>query len=324
MRTLIAILTIALFATSSVTASHADEDFPNKTIVITNIYAPGGGQDVVARAVAQKLSEKWKVPVIVQSKAGAGGTIAADYVTRQPADGYNLLLTDMSYSVVPSIYRNLSYDPKTGLQPVIMMNTVTQALVINASLPVKTLAELAVYAKKASPTLIYASAGIGSLTQLGMEIYKKDAGVDIRQVTYRGSAPAMSDLISGRANMYMGALASTLPQVKAGTLKVVAVMQKQRAPAAPDVESSVEAGYPNLDFKAYYGLLAPAGTPRPVVDKLATAVREALQTPELQQLLRDLACNTVAAGPDEFAEFLKADFERWRKAAEVAGVGPVN
>jgi tripartite-type tricarboxylate transporter receptor subunit TctC len=305
-------------------APHAEETFPNRTIVMTNIYAPGAGLDVIARAVAQKLTDKWKVPVLVESKPGAGGTIAAAYVARQPADGYSLLLTDISFSINPSIYKNISYDPITSFQPIVQMNSVTQALAVNANLPVKSLADVVAYAKANPSKLIYASAGAGSVTQLGMEILKKEAGVDITQVMYRGGIPAMTDLIAGRAQMYMGALATTLPQIKQGGLKVVAVMQKNRSPMMPEIESSSEAGYPSLDFSAYYGILAPAGTPRAAVQKMATAVNEALQTPELQRLLSDLGCEFIGAGPDEFSEFLKKDIARWQKAVEISGTTPYN
>ena len=319
--TLLATLALTAFPTE---APRAGESFPNRTITITNIYAPGAGLDVVGRAVAQKLSEKWKVPVIVESRPGAGGTIAAGSVARQPADGYSLLLTDVSFSINPSIYKHLSYDPRNGFQPIALMNSVTQALSLNAKLPVKSLAELVAYAKQNPTKLIYASAGVGSLTQLGMEMFKKEAGVDIQQVMYRGGVPAMTDMIAGRAHMYMGSLATAIPYIKEGSLRVIAVMQKNRSPMMPNVESSVEAGYPALDFNAYYGLLAPAGTPRPVAEKLAAAVNEALQTPELQRLLRDLGCEYLGAGPDEFSKFLQKDFARWEKAVEVSGIAPNN
>jgi tripartite-type tricarboxylate transporter receptor subunit TctC len=260
----------------------------------------------------------------VESKPGAGGTIAAAYVARQPADGYSLLLTDISFSINPSIYKNISYDPITSFQPIVQMNSVTQALAVNANLPVKSLADVVAYAKANPSKLIYASAGAGSVTQLGMEILKKEAGVDITQVMYRGGIPAMTDLIAGRAQMYMGALATTLPQIKQGGLKVVAVMQKNRSPMMPEIESSSEAGYPSLDFSAYYGILAPAGTPRAAIQKMATAVNEALQTPELQRLLSDLGCEFIGAGPDEFSEFLKKDIARWQKAVEISGATPYN
>lgn len=318
---ILASLTLLLAQAGSAAAA---DDFPTKTITITNIYAVGGGTDLIARAIGRKLSEKWNVPVIIESKPGAGGTIAAAYVARQPADGYNLLVTDVSFSIVPSIYKKLAYDPMKDLTPVILINSVTQALTISPELPVNTVPELVDYAKKNPGKLVYASAGVGSLTQLGMELFKKTAGIDILHVPYRGAVPAFTDVMGGRAHMYMGALATPLPQIMDGKLKAIAVMQKTRSELIPNVQSIVEAGYPDMDFNAYYGLLAPQGTPRPVLDKLVAAIRETFKAPEIQKIMHDLACEAVGAGPDEFAAFLKKDVERWQKAVEIAGVPPNN
>ncbi len=200
-------------------------------------------------------------------------------MARQPADGYNLLVTDVSFSIVPSIYKKLAYDPMKDLTPVILINSVTQALTISPELPVNTVPELVDYAKKNPGKLVYASAGVGSLTQLGMELFKKTAGIDILHVPYRGAVPAFTDVMGGRAHMYMGALATPLPQIMDGKLKAIAVMQKTRSELIPNVQSIVEAGYPDMDFNAYYGLLAPQGTPRPVLDKLVAAIRETFKAP---------------------------------------------
>ena len=311
-----------IFAVSPGIASAAD-DFPTKAITITNLYPPGGGTDVIARGIGQKLSEKWKVPVIVESKPGAGGTIAAAYVSRQPADGYNLFITDVSYSIDPSIYKELSYDPLKDLAPLMLLNTVTQSLTINPSLPVASVAELVDYAKKNPDKILYASAGVGSLTHLAGELFKKAAGIRIMHVPYRGAVPAFTDVLAGRVQMYIGALATPLPQIQAGNLKSLAVMQGKRSPLVPDVPSIVEAGYPDLAFSAYYGLLAPKGTPRPVLDKLAAGIKAALDTPEMKKLMYESADEAVGAGPDEFAAFLKKDIERWRQAVDIAGVEPM-
>jgi tripartite-type tricarboxylate transporter receptor subunit TctC len=324
MKTVAATLTALAMVPFLVGSANAADDFPNKTITITNIYAVGGGTDLIARAIGRKLSEKWHVPVIIDSKPGAGGTIAAAYVARQPADGYNLLVTDVSFSIVPSVYKKLTYDPMKDLAPVILINSVTQALTISPELPVNTVPDLVAYAKKNPGKLVYASAGVGSLTQLGMEVFKKTAGIDILHVPYRGAVTAFTDVMGGRAQMYMGALATPLPQIMDGKLKAIAVMQKTRSDLLPNVQSIVEAGYPDLDFNAYYGLLAPQGTPRPVLDKLVAAIRETFKAPEIQKIMHDLACESVGAGPDEFAAFLKKDVARWEKAAEIAGITPNN
>jgi tripartite-type tricarboxylate transporter receptor subunit TctC len=283
----------ALIGVSTSAAQTAD-DFPNKTITITNLYAAGGGTDVVSRAIGQKLTEKWKVPVIIESKPGAGGTIAAAYVARQPADGYSLFVTDVSFSIVPSIYTKLTYDPLKDLVPVSLLCTVTQALTINPeTLPVTTVAGLVEVAKKEPTKLTYASAGVGSLTHIGAEMFKKAAGVDIQHVPYRGAVPAITDVTAGRMSMYFGALATPLPQIETGRLRALAVMQNHRSPLLPNVPSIVEAGYPDLDFGAYYGVFAPAGTPKAVLEKLAAGIKEALGTPEVKKTLDMLATEAV-------------------------------
>jgi len=317
----VSVLALGLLLLAPAGSAMAD-DYPSKPITITNLYAVGGGTDIVARAIGQKLTEKWKVPVIVESKPGAGGTIAAAYVARQPADGYSLFITDVSFSIVPSIYKKLAYDPLKDLTPVILLNTVTQALTINPELKVNTVAELVDYAKKNPDKLLYASAGIGSLPHLGAEMFKKSAGINIVHVPYRGAVPAFTDVMAGRVQMYIGALATPYPQIEAGKLKALAVMQKKRSPLIPNVPSIVEAGYPDLDFGAYYGILAPGGTPRPIVEKLAKEIREILKTPELQKIMTDLADEAVGDGPDEFAAFLRKDIEKWRKAVALAGIQP--
>ena len=258
------------------------------------------------------------------SKPGAGGTIAAAYVARQRPDGYSLFITDVSYSIVPSMYTKLAYDPLKDLVPVSLLCTVTQALTINPEiLPVNSIAELVAAAKKDPNKLTYASAGIGSLTHIGAEMFKTSAGVDIQHVPYRGAVPAITDVVAGRVNMYFGALATPLPQIEAGKLRALAVMQNHRSPLLPNVPSIVEAGYPDLDFGAYYGIFAPAGTPQAILNMLAAGIKEALDTPEVKKTLDTLATEAVGAGPDQFAAFLQTDIERWRKAVQAARV-PVN
>lgn len=304
-------------------ASARADEYPSKTITIVNLYAAGGGLDIVVRAVAQKLSEKWKVPVIVENKPGAGGTVAAGYVARQPADGYVFFATDVSYSIVPSMYEKLAYDPVKSLQPVILLNTVTQAFTINPDIGVSSMKELIALAKKEPAKLTYASAGIGSLPHIGMEMFKTATGTDIQHVPYRGSVPAFTDVMAGRVNMYVGALATPLPQIQAGKLKALAVMQANRSSLIPDVPSIVELGYPDLDFAAYYGLLAPAGTPKPVIDKFVAAVQEALRTPDLKATMDQLGNEIVGEGPDKFEAFLKKSMETWHRGFESTGIKPI-
>lgn len=320
MKILCAVAASILLASGA--SAYAADDCPSKTIRFVNLYAPGGGLDLVARSVARQLSEKWKMSVIVENKPGAGGTIAASYVARQPGDGCTFFITDVSYSVVPSLYGHLSYDPVKDLKPVILLNTVTQAFTIRGDLGVNSLRELVDRAKKAPDQMTYASAGTGSLPHIGMEMFKKAADVHIRQIPYRGSVPAFTDLLAGRVDMYLGAIATPYPHVKDGKLKVVAVMQDHRSELVPDVPSIAELGYPDLDFAAYYGLLAPPNTPAPVVNKIAAAIQEIMKTPEMKKLMDELGDEAVGAGPEQFSDFLKKSMETWRRGAEFAGIKP--
>lgn len=304
-------------------ASARADDYPSKTITIVNLYAAGGGLDIVVRAIAQKLSEKWKVPVVIENKPGAGGTTAAGYVARQPADGYTFFATDVSYSIVPSMYAKLKYDPVKDLQPTILLNTVTQAFTINPEIGVSSIKELIALAKKEPGKLSYASAGIGSLPHLGAEMFKKSTGTDIQHVPYRGAVPAFTDVIAGRVNMYVGALGTPLPHIQAGKLKALAVMQAKRSSLVPDVPSIVELGFPDLDFAAYYGLLAPVGTPKAVLDKFVEAVQETLKTPELKKVMDDQGNEIVGDGPEKFEAFLKKSMDTWRRGFESTGLQPI-
>jgi tripartite-type tricarboxylate transporter receptor subunit TctC len=295
-------------------------DFPSRPITITNIYAAGGGTDVITRVIGQKLTEKWNVPILVDSKSGAGGTIATAYVTRQPPDGYNLLVTDVSYSIAPSMYAKLAYDPYKDLTPVVRINTLTLALVVNPVVPARSIAELVAYAKANPGKLSYASTGIGSLNHLGAELFKSATGIESVHVPYRGAVPAVTDLIAGRVQMYVGAISTPLPYIKEGKLRALAVMQPTRSPLLPDVPTINEAGYRDLDFFAYYGIFAPAGTPKPIIAKLADGIKESLASPDVRKTLENLGCEASGLGPDEFATFLKRDIETWNKAAVSAGV----
>lgn len=310
-----------LLASLGLTAANAETaGYPTKTVTITNIYAVGGGTDLVARALGQKLSEKWKVPVIVESKPGAGGTLATAAVANAPADGYSLLITDVSYSIAPSVYAKLRYDPRNDLKPIILLNVVPQVMVLDPSIPARSLSELIAYSKADPGKLIYASTGAGSPNHLIVANFAARAGIQLTHVPYRGAVAALTDVVAGRVNMYIGALASTVPLIKSNKVVALAVMQKQRSQLLPNVPSIAEVGYPSVDAGSYYGIFAPAQTPPDVVEKLAADFSEALHAPEVRRVMDTLGNEIVGAGPKEFKKFLEADFGKWKAAAEVAGV----
>jgi tripartite-type tricarboxylate transporter receptor subunit TctC len=293
------------------------DSYPNKPIRITNMYAPGGGVDVVARVLGQKLTEKLGQPVIVESRPGAGGTIAAATVAKQPADGYNLLITDVSFSISAVVYKDLTYDAGKDFTPIILLNTVSQALVVNPSVPVKTVPELVAYAKANPDKLMYASAGVGTPNHLAVEILKSQAGINLTHVPYKGAVPALTDVVAGRVHVYIGALASILPHLQSGALRALAVMDTQRSDLVQDLPTVMEAGLKDFNMGAWYGILGPAGMPAPVVAKLNQELNEAIKSEESRRTMRTLG--TVAKGgtPQEFAVFLREDLAKWKKAAEI-------
>ncbi len=316
-----AVRCFAVCAVAAWTLVHAPvagaDSYPNKPIRITNMYAPGGGVDVVARVLGQKLTEKLGQPVIVESRPGAGGTIAAAAVAKQPADGYNLLITDVSFSISAGVYKDLTYDAGKDFTPIILLNTVSQALVVNPSVPVKTVPELVAYAKANPDKLMYASAGVGTPNHLAVEILKSQAGINLTHVPYKGAVPALTDVVAGRVHVYIGALASILPHLQSGALRALAVMDTQRSDLVQDLPTVMEAGLKDFNMGAWYGILGPAGMPAPVVAKLNQELNEAIKSEESRRTMRTLG--TVAKGgtPQEFAVFLGEDLAKWKKAAEI-------
>jgi tripartite-type tricarboxylate transporter receptor subunit TctC len=296
--------------------------FPDHPVTILNIYAPGGGTDLVARSIGQILSEKWKQPVIVVSRPGAGGIIAAHAVASSPRDGYTLLITDVSYSIAPSVHAHLQYDPIKDLQPISLLNTVEQVLVVNSSLPFNTLQDLVAFARAYPGKLTFASAGVGTPNHLIPEELCARAGIKITHVPYKGAVPALTDVVAGHSDIYIGAISTAAPFIKDGRLKALAVMQKERSSFLPDVPPIAELGYKEVNAGSYYGIFAPAGTPNDVVAKLSRDISAALATPEVKRTIASLGGRIIDGGPEEFGRFLQQDIQKWHQAAKAANVVP--
>lgn len=293
--------------------------YPDKPIRVVVVYPPGGGIDILARALGQKLADVWGPPIIVDNRPGAGTTIGAAIVAKAPADGYTLLMTDVSFAITPALYAQLPYDATKDFAPVSLLNLVPDIMVVHPALPVNSVRELIAYAKANPGKVLYASAGNGTLNHLAPEIFKTMAGIDLVHVPYKGAVAALSDVISGRDQLYIGALVSTVPQIKSGRLRALAVTGKTRAAAFPDLPTIAESGLPGYDVSAWYGMLAPAGTPRAIIDKLNQEVRRVLQTPELLQRLAADGSEPVGSSPEEFRRFIQAEIEKWGRAVKAAG-----
>jgi tripartite-type tricarboxylate transporter receptor subunit TctC len=297
----------------------ASPAFPNKPITLVVVYPPGGGIDILARNLAHRLTDAWGVPVIVENRPGAGTTLGAAHVAKSAPDGYTLLLTDVSFSIAPGLYKHLPYDAIKDFAPISLTNLVNDILVVNAEVPAKTIPELIAYAKKNPGKLTYASAGNGTLNHLAPEIFKRMAGVDMVHVPYKGAIAALTDVMAGRCQVYVGALISVLPQLGEGKIRAVAVTGAHRSELLPNVPTVAESGLPGYDAVSWYGLLAPAGTPQAVIDKLNKEVTRIVDEPAFRKDLVSQGNEVVAGTPEAFSRFLVADIAKWRIAVANAG-----
>jgi tripartite-type tricarboxylate transporter receptor subunit TctC len=293
--------------------------FPDKAIRIVVPFPPGGATDAAARLVAVKMSEHWGQPVVVDNRAGAGGNVGSDLVAKAPADGYTLVMgVTGSHAINTSLYSRMPYDPVADFVAISQVAVVPNVLVVHPSVPAKNLAELVALAKKEPGKLNYASLGNGTAAHLGMEMLKAEAGVDITHVPYKGSAPAVSDLLAGQVQMMVDGLPSALPHVKAGKLRAIALTSLRRSPSLPDLPTIAES-YPGFYADAWSGLFAPKGTPQPVVDKLSAEVQRILKLPEVREKLAALGAEPVGSTQAEFAAHVKKEIEKWAKVVKTSG-----
>ncbi len=294
--------------------------YPNRPVQIIVPFTPGTGMDILARAVGQKLSERWGQPVVVDNRPGASGNIGTDMVAKATPDGYTLLITANTLVMTVSLYKNVPYDPIRDLAPVEKMAVGTMAVTLNPAVPARTLKELVAYAKANPGKLAYGSPGVGTPQHLATELFKSMAGIDMLHVPYKGSAGAITGLLSGDVAMMCNALHAVLPQVKAGKIKAIAVGGPKRSPVAPDIPTFAESGYPDFDVDFWYGLLAPAATPKDIIAKLNQDITQILNTPEMRETLSNQGLEPVTSTPEQFAELIRADLARWVNVIRTAGV----
>lgn len=294
-------------------------DYPTKPVRLVVVYPPGGGIDLLARVMGQQFTESWGQQIVVDNRPGAGTTIGAAVVAKAPPDGYTLLFTDVSFAITPSLYATLPYDAHKSFAPVSLVNLVTDVLVVHPSLPATNVKELVAYAKANPGKVLYASAGNGTLNHLAPEMLKAMAGIELVHVPFKGAVAALTDVMSGRQQVYIGALASTVPQIKAGRVRALAITGKKRSALLPDLPTVAESGFPDYDVSAWYGLLAPAGTPRPIILAVQQQVRKALQSPGVQQQLAEQGSEAVGGTPEQFSAFIASEIRKWGAAVKTAG-----
>ncbi len=298
--------------------AHA-QPYPTKPIKIVAPFAPGGGTDFIARLIAQKLTEKLGAQVIVENKPGAGGNLGAEQAVRSPADGYTLLLVAGSYTVNPSLYK-LTFDPVSDITPIIQLSQGPFIVAVHPSVPAKTLKELIDLVKKQPDKLSYASAGSGSITHLASAMFVDMAKLQIVHIPYKGTGPALNDAIAGNVQVLFGSPSITIPHIKSGRLRALAVTTTNRIGAAPDVPTVAESGLAGYEVVLWHGLVGPKGLPRAIVDRINAEANQILKVKEMDTLLATDGVAAAGGTPEQFAATIKSDIERWSKVVKQAGV----
>jgi tripartite-type tricarboxylate transporter receptor subunit TctC len=308
----------ALFACIATLAS--GQGYPNRTIRLVVPFPAGGTTDILAREVAQKLTEVLGQAVVVDNRPGAAGNIGSDLVAKSAPDGYTLLMgTVGTHAINPSLYSKMPYDHVKDFAPVVLVAGVPNVLVVNPALPVKSVSDLIKLAKDKPGQINFASSGSGTSIHLSGELFKTMAGVDMTHVPYKGSSPALTDLIGGQVQIMFDNLPSALPQIKAGRLRAIAVTSLKRAPVLPDIPTINESGLPGFEASSWFGLLAPAGTPAPIVARINVEVNKWLQSGDAREKLLGQGAEAAGGSPEQFGNFIRGESEKWAKVVKASG-----
>ena len=295
------------------------QDYPRKPIRMIIPYPPGGPTDILGRIVAQNLTEKLGQQVVVENKPGASGMIGADLVAKAPPDGYTLLANASIHVINPSLYKNPTYDAIKDFTPVSLIADVPLVLVVAPELPVKSVKDLIALAKSSSGKLNFASSGNAAAPHLAGEAFKIATGVDMQHVPYKGSGPALTDLMGGQVQLMFDSLPSSISHVKSGKLRAIAVTTAKRASALPNVPTIAESGVPGFDISTWYGIWAPAGTPKEIVNRLSGEIAKIVKIPDVRERLAGLGAEPVGNSPDEFAAYCRSELAKWAKIVKASG-----
>src|SRR5215831_3539652 len=293
-------------------SSLAADAWPTRPVRIIAPFPPGSGVDIIARVTAQALTESLKQPFVVENRAGAGGTIGSEVASKAPPDGYTLLLGNVStLTIAPNLYRKLPYDPVRDFAPITVITVMNSVLVVHPSLPARSLKEFVALAKAKPRSLNYGSAGSGTTTHLGAELFKSMAGVDLVHVPYKGSGAALTDLLAGQVQAVFGTIATVLPQVKAGKLRALGVTSLKRTDLLPDVPSINEALLPGFEVMVWQGIVAPARTPDSVIARLHSEIVKSLRAPAMKEQLTSQGLEGVGNSPKEFGDYIRSEYAKW-------------
>jgi tripartite-type tricarboxylate transporter receptor subunit TctC len=296
------------------------QSYPTKAIRLVVPFAPGGSNDIMARLTGQAFTESMGQTVVIDNRAGASGIIGCDIVAKAPPDGYTLLMMSLTIAVNPSLFRKMPFDTEKDLVPVTLVASAPLMLVVNPSVPAKSVKELIAYAKANPGKLNFGSGGPGTTPHLAGEMFKTMAGLQIIHIPYKGGGPALADLVGGQIQLMLENIPSTLPFVQSGKLRALAVSAMKRSALVPDLPTLDEAGVKGYDLVGWNGLFVPAGTPRAIVTKLYRETVKALAQPEVKRRLATLGAEGVGSSPEEFGAFVKAEIRKWSRVAREAGL----
>jgi tripartite-type tricarboxylate transporter receptor subunit TctC len=316
-----ALVTLFALATTTFSTCALAQAYPNKAIRVVVPFPPGGGTDIIAREVTQKVTAATGWNFVIDNKPGAGGNLGVDAVAKSPADGYTIVLGQTSnLAINPTLYAKLPYNPQKDLAPIGLVASAPLVIVVPAQSAFKTLADLVAAAKSKPGEVNFASPGNGTVAHLTGEQFQKTAGITFQHVPYKGANQALTDVISGQVQLYVSSVPSVLQQIRTGKLRPIAVTSAKRVDDLPQTPTVGESGYKGFDAVTWFGFLAPAGTPKDIVTRLNTEFNKALQQPDLRKRLGDEGADPLGGTPEQFAELIRTDIVRWSKAVKDAGV----
>jgi tripartite-type tricarboxylate transporter receptor subunit TctC len=313
----------ALAAAAALAPRRARAAYPERPVRLIVPFVPGGAVDAVGRLLGNAMTAGLGQPVVIENRGGAGGVIGMEASAHAAPDGYTMMVSHSGFAAMPGLYRKLPFDPVRDFEGIITAVSGIYVLVVNPNVPFKDVAGLIAYAKANPGKLSYASAGVGSTVHLAGEFFKRTAGIDIVHVPYKGSGPATSDLVGGQVQMMFGPAVNTLPLAQAGNLKALAVTSAKRSALAPDLPTVAESGLPGFDVVGWYGLAAPAGTPKAAVERLNAAANSVLKSADLIEQFRLQGYEPVGGTPEEATAWIKAEVTRWTNVIRDAGIEPM-
>jgi tripartite-type tricarboxylate transporter receptor subunit TctC len=312
-------LMAAGFVLAAASPAFSQSDYPNRPVRLIIPFPPGGSNDVVGRMIGDQLSKQLGKQVVIDNRAGAGGVIGTELAAKEKPDGYTLLVISLAHAVNPWLYK-LPYDPIKAFAPIGVMGSGPNVVVVHPDLPVHSIKELVALAKQKPGDIQYASAGIGSFQHLGGELFKLEAGVDMLHVPFKGGGPAMIDVVGGHTKVMFSSLVQTTPHIKTGKLRAIGVGSKERSKVLPDVPSVAEAGVPTYEAVNWWGIVAPAGTPQPIIDRLHAALTASQDTAEVEKQFAAEGAVVVKKSPAEFGAFMESEMKKWEQVVKKGNI----